>query len=99
MSDKECTPKAVFAGVSTLMIVLGHPLIEISLQFLQRRAQFLAEGNGTELVLDGAVEAFANAVHLGAPCFGATGIDVLNRQLHLILVVFVASHRTRYHDP
>ncbi len=60
---------------SCMCAQMGNPLIKIGLHFLQRRIELLAESNDIELILDGAVEALANAV------FGATGVDVLNGQI------------------
>lgn len=45
-----------------LPIVLLHPLVQIGLQLLKRRVEVLAERNCIKLVLDGAVEAFADPV-------------------------------------
>ena len=60
-------PEAILAGVGPLTIILLDPLIQIGLQLLQHAADFLAEGDGVELILDGAVKAFANAIGLRVP--------------------------------
>jgi len=69
-------------------IVLGQPVIQIRLQFLQTGVKLLAKGRGVELFLNGALEAFADAVGLGMPGFGAAVIDVLHRQVQLVFAVF-----------
>lgn len=72
------TPKAVLAGVSPLTVVLLNPLIQIGLQVLQCGIDFLAKGNGIELVLNGAMKTFADAIGLRMTGFGLAVVDGLN---------------------
>jgi hypothetical protein len=72
---------AIFARVRSCPIVLGEPIIEIRLQFLQVVVEFLAKRGGVKLFMDGAMEAFADAVSLRMPSLGAAVIDVLHRQI------------------
>ena len=69
-------------------IVIGHPPVEVGLQFIQGGIDLLAEGNIIEFFLDGSVEAFTDAVSLRMVCFGFAVIDIFNRQVELILMGF-----------
>jgi hypothetical protein len=62
-------------------IVLGQPSIQIRLQFLQVGVELLAKGRGIELFLDGAMEAFTDAIGLWMPGLGAAVVDVLYNSL------------------
>jgi hypothetical protein len=76
-----CSSKAVFAGMSSFVIILPHPLIEISLQLLDSVINFLAKRYLVELFLNGAMETFANAIGLGMTSFGLGVIDVFDGQV------------------
>src|SRR5208282_4466209 len=55
---------------------------------LQGGIELLAKRGGVKLFLDGAMEAFADTVGLWMPSLGAAVVDVLNRQVQFVLVVF-----------
>jgi hypothetical protein len=58
------------------------------LQLLDAIVELLAEGHAVELVQDGLVEALTDAVGLRALCLCPTVIDILDRQVELVLVAF-----------
>lgn len=60
----------VFAAVGPLAVVLKQPFIQISQQVFQRSIQFFAERNLIELILNGAMKPFADAVGLRRAGFG-----------------------------
>ena len=62
-----------------LAIVIVDPLVEIALQRFQILINLLAERNAVELVVNGLVEAFADAVRLWRFRFGLRVIDVVDR--------------------
>src|SRR5207247_11219709 len=83
------------AGPSALMgalfVVLDEPYIRIGLQLVDRQIDLLAERNPVELVQDSAMEALANAVGLRALGLGAAVVDVLDREIELVLVALAAA--------
>ncbi len=50
-----------------LLVVLGQPGVQFGLQFFHCSIQFLAERDVVELVFDGPMEAFTDAVRLAHP--------------------------------
>jgi hypothetical protein len=72
--------------VRAILVVLGHPGIKVALQLLDHRVDPLAEGDAIEFIEHGLMKALANSVGLRAPRFGAGVVDVLDRQVALILV-------------
>ena len=48
-----------------LFVVFGEPSVQIGLQFLDRAVQFLLERDIVELIFDGPMGPFADAVCLG----------------------------------
>jgi hypothetical protein len=68
------------------LIVFLDPRIQIGLQLVDRTTHLLAEGDTVELVEHGFVEALADAVGLRALSLGTRMIDVLDREIELILV-------------
>src|SRR5437764_8355800 len=69
-------------------IVLPQPGVKIDLQLLERAVHFLAKRHSIELVERSLVKAFADAVGLRALGLGARVIDVLHREIELVLVPF-----------
>ena len=80
-------PIAPAALMGSCLVVLCHPSVEIGLQLIDRHIDPLAEGNAIELIEHCFVEALANAVGLRAPRFGPGMVDILDRQVQLVLVV------------
>src|SRR5262245_43534034 len=70
------------------LIVFFDPRVQIGLQFIDCTIYLFAERNTIELVERGLVEAFTDAVGLRALGLGARVIDVLDREIQLILVPF-----------
>jgi hypothetical protein len=70
------------------MIILLDSPIQIGLQFFDRVIDLFAKGHLVELILNGAVEAFANAVSLRVAGFGLGVVDIFNGQIQLIFMVF-----------
>src|SRR6266480_3622799 len=69
-------------------IVLAQPNVKVSLQLVERVVHLRAERHSIELVERSLVEAFADAVGLRALSLGARMIDVLDREIELVLVPF-----------
>src|SRR5215471_13601208 len=69
-------------------IVLPQPGVKIGLQLLERAVHLLAERHSIELVERRLVEAFADAVGLRALGLGSAVVDVLDREIELVLVPF-----------
>ena len=82
------TPVTVFATVRAFCIVIRHPLIELSLQVIERGIDFLAEGNIIKFFFNGSMEAFTDAVSLWMVRFGSAVINIFYGQVELVLVVF-----------
>lgn len=81
------TPVTVFATVRAFCIVIGHPPVEVGLQFIERGIDRLAEGDVVKFFFEGSMEPFADAVGLRVVCPGFAVIDIFNRQVELILMV------------
>jgi len=79
--------ETVFAGVGPLLIVLLQPPIQIGLQLLQGRVQLLTKRHTVKLILQGAMESFADPIRLRRFCAGPTVIDILHCQVELVFVV------------
>jgi hypothetical protein len=78
------------------LIVFLDPGIQIGLQLVNRTIHLLAERDTVEFVEHGLVKALADAVGLRALGLGARVIDVLNREIELVLVPFgIAASTTR----
>src|SRR5579884_2287764 len=71
----------------TQFIVLCEPGVKVGLQIVDCAIELLAEGHPIELVERGRVEALADAVGLRALRLGAGMVDVLHRQVELVLVM------------
>ena len=63
------------------LIVVDQPSIEIRLQLVDCAVDLLAEGHPVEFVQNSAMEALANAIRLGALCFGAAVVDILDGEI------------------
>src|SRR5688500_15095536 len=77
----------MLASVGTLAIILLHPLIQISLQLFQGVVKLLAKSHRIKLILNGAMETLADTIGLRMARFGLGMVDILNRQVQLILVM------------
>src|SRR5262245_1986319 len=79
-------PEAPTALMRSRLIVFAHPPIEVGLQLVDRTIHLLAKRDTIEFVEHSFVEALADAVGLWALGLGARMIDVLDREIELILV-------------
>ena len=70
------------------LIVFGEPGVEIGLQLIDLAVELLSKRHTIELVEQGLVEAFADAVGLRAPRLGTCVIDVLDGQVKLVFMAF-----------
>ena len=82
------TPVTVFATVRAFCIVIRQPLVEVCLQFIEGGIDFLAEGDVIKFFFNSSMEAFADAIGLWMVRFGSTVINIFNRQVELILMLF-----------
>src|SRR6266567_5380519 len=80
--------EAPAALMRSRFIVLAQPNVKVCLQLVERVVHLLAERHSIELVERSLVEAFADAVGLRALSLGARMIDVLDREIELVLVPF-----------
>src|SRR5262245_27226889 len=69
-----------------LLIVLDEPGVELGLKLLDPAVELLAERHAVELIEQRLVEALADAIGLRAPRLGACVIDILHREVELVLV-------------
>src|SRR5436190_1073729 len=83
--------EAPAALMRPLLVVVDEPGIEIGLQFLDRAIDLFTERHPIELVEQRAMEALADPVGLWALGLCAAVIDVLDRQVELVLVAFPAA--------
>ena len=65
--------------MSSGLVVLLSPNIQIGLKLLKRRVQLLAKGNSVNLFLNGPVKALANTIGLRMIRLGAAVVDVFHR--------------------
>src|SRR5512132_1548558 len=77
------TPSAL---VGADLVVLAEPFVQVGLQLGDRPVELLAKGNAVELVQHGLVEALADPIRLRALGLGPTVVDILDRQVELVLV-------------
>ena len=83
-----CFAVAVSSGVRPLLVVFGQPHVGIGLQFPDRPIKLPAESDVVELVLDGPMEARADAVGLRAVRPGLRMIHIRDGQVELTGVAF-----------
>ena len=74
--------------MGSLVVVVGEPSIQISLQFIERQIQLLAESDLIKLLQDRFVEPLADAICLWVPCLGLGVLDIVQSQVKLIVVRF-----------
>ena len=74
--------------MSSFIVVVRQPLVQIFLQLLQRLVQLFAEGHLIKLVQDRLMEPLADPIRLRRHRFGFRVIDIINRQIELVIMVF-----------
>ena len=74
-----------------MLVILGDPRIKVGLQLVDGVIDLLAERHPIELVQDGAMEALADSIGLRTLGLGAAVIDVLDREVELVVVAFTAA--------
>ena len=75
----------------SIVIVLGQPRVQVSLQVLEPIIELLPKRDAIKLILDGAMETLADAVGLRALGLGPGVVDVLDRQVKLVFVAVAAT--------
>ena len=70
-----------------LLVVGFDPGVEVVLQARDRGIGLLAEGDAVELIEDGLVEALSDAIRLRALRLGPRMVDVLDREIKLVVVM------------
>src|SRR5215468_5386510 len=73
------------------IIIFDQPGIEIGLKLVERAIDLLPERDPVELVEHSAMKALADSVRLRALGLGAAVIDVLDREVELVVVAFAAA--------
>ena len=74
-----------------LLVVFGDPSIKVGLQFVDRAVDLFAERHPVELIQNGAMEALANSIRLGALGLGTAVINVLDGEIELVFVALGAA--------
>ena len=77
------------------VIILLHPFVKSSLQFLNAAVDPLAKGDAVELIQQGFVETLADAIGLRAARFCPRVVDILNRQVELIFMPIMGAAKFR----
>ncbi len=72
--------------MSPVVVVVRQPVIQIGLELFERAVNLAPESNLVELLQDGLVEPFADAVGLRMIGFGLGVLDVIQGQVELIVV-------------
>lgn len=72
---------AHFALMSSIIVVINQPFVQIFLEFIQVAIELFAERDLIELLQDGLVEAFANPIGLRRHGLGFGLVDVVDRQV------------------
>ena len=72
----------------SFIIVAIEPNVQIFLQALQVEVDLFPEGDLIELLQNGLVKSFTDTIGLWASRFRLRVVDVLDRQVELILVMF-----------
>jgi hypothetical protein len=70
----------------SILVVVANPVIQISLQFLQRGVQLVPEGHPVKLIQNRFVEALVDAVCLRVKRLGFGVINVVERQVQLVIM-------------
>ena len=83
--------EAVAALMSSGLVVLIDPEIEIGLKLSDGVVDFFAESDAIELVEQGLVEALDNTIRLRAFRFGSCVIDVFHGQVELVFMPVVCA--------
>ena len=73
--------------MGSLFVVKLYPLVQVRLQLVDRLIEFLPKGYPVELIEHRLVKPLTDPVGLRTLCLGARMIDVLQRQIQLILVM------------
>ena len=73
--------------MSSFIVVVRQPLVQIFLQLLQRLVKLFAEGHLIKLIQDRLVETFADAIGLWRHRFGFHVVNFIDRQIQLIIMV------------
>lgn len=74
--------------MGALHVVVNKPRIEVLLQLVYGRVNFFAERGAVELVEHCFMQPLADAVGLRMPRFRARMLDILDRQIQLVRVLF-----------
>lgn len=69
------------ALMSSVIVVINQPFVQIFLEFIQVAIELFAERDLIELLQDGLVEAFANPIGLRRHGLGFGLVDVVDRQI------------------
>ena len=83
--------EAPAALMGSLLAIFGDPRIKVGLQLADGSVDLLAERHPVELIQDGAMKALTDSIGLRAFGLGATVIDVLDREVELVVVAFTAA--------
>ena len=75
--------KAKLTGMRAFMVELSEPLINIVLNVLKGKIEFLSKQNGITFILHSPVKAFTNTVCLRVIGLSSGVINILNTQIKL----------------
>jgi hypothetical protein len=74
--------------MGSIIVVIKQPFVQIFLEFIQVAIELFAERDLIELLQNGLVEALRNPVGLRMPGLGFGVVDVINRQIQLVIMLF-----------
>ena len=74
--------------MGSVIVVIKQPFVQIFLEFIQVAIELFAERDLIELLQNGLVETFTNPVGLRMPGLGFGVVDVVDRQIQLIIMLF-----------
>ena len=78
---------AIFPAVRPPVVIFTQVSLQVNLQFLHGGVEFFAEGDVVELLLECAMEAFADTVGLRRTGFSSAVVDVFYSEIKLVGVV------------
>ena len=68
---------AALSLIGSLVIVIGHIIVQIGLHLVNGRIKSLSEGHRVELLLNNLVESFGAAIGLRVTCLGSGVLDIV----------------------
>jgi hypothetical protein len=74
--------------MSSLLVIISHPFIQVALKVFQIVVEFFTERNGIELFLHGTMQPLTDAIGLRMADLRFAMFDAFDLQVQFILMVF-----------